>query len=107
MLPAKIADGIFRCVALFSVQNYIEHKEYANGKHLKPQTLNLKPSMSVLVFIDHIDGHIKKASLEALSYGAQIAQQTGDSSEGIVLGSVTEDLAALGQYGVKNTPCSA
>ena len=28
--------------------------------------------MSVLIFIDHIDGHIKKASLEALSYGARL-----------------------------------
>ena len=57
--------------------------------------------MSVLIFIDHIDGHVKKASLEALSYGAKIAEQTGDVAEGIVLGSPTEDLAALGQYGVK------
>src|SRR5215203_5624547 len=57
--------------------------------------------MSVLIFIDHIDGHVKKASLEALSYGAKIAEQTGDVAEGIVLGAPTEDLAALGQYGVK------
>jgi electron transfer flavoprotein alpha subunit len=57
--------------------------------------------MSVLIFIDQLDGHIKKASLEALSYGAQIAAQTGDVAEGIVLGPVNEDLAALGQYGVK------
>ena len=57
--------------------------------------------MSVLIFIDHIDGHVKKASLEALSYGAKIAEQTGDVAEGIVLGSPIEDLAALGQYGIK------
>jgi len=57
--------------------------------------------MSVLILIDHIDGHIKKASLEALSYGAKIAEQTGDVAEGIVLGTPTEDLPALGQYGVK------
>ena len=57
--------------------------------------------MSVLIFIDHIDGHVKKASLEALSYGAKIAEQTGDVAEGIVLGAPKEDLAALGQYGVK------
>jgi len=57
--------------------------------------------MSVLIFIDHIDGHVKKASLEALCYGAKIAEQTGDVAEGIVLGSLTEDLAAFGQYGVK------
>lgn len=57
--------------------------------------------MSVLIFIDHTEGHIKKASLEALSYGAKIAEQTGDVAEGIVVGSPTEDITALGQYGVK------
>ena len=60
--------------------------------------------MSVLVFIDHTEeGHVKKASLEALSYGAKIAEQTGDVAEAVVLGKVTEDLAALGQYGVKKS----
>ena len=57
--------------------------------------------MSVLVFIDHSDGHVKKSSIEALSYGAKVAELTGTSAEGILLGSVTEDLAALGKYGVK------
>ncbi len=57
--------------------------------------------MPILVFIDHADGHIKKASLEALSYGAAIASKTNDVVEGILLGTVTEDLAALGKYGAK------
>jgi electron transfer flavoprotein alpha subunit len=57
--------------------------------------------MSVLIFIDHAEGHVKKASLEAMSYGARIAEQTGTSAEGVLLGTVTEDLAALGKYGVK------
>lgn len=57
--------------------------------------------MSVLIFIDTADGHVKKASLEALTYGAKIAEQLGTTTEGVVLGSVTEDLAALGKYGVK------
>lgn len=56
--------------------------------------------MSVLVFIDHIDGHIKKASLEAASYGAKIAEQTGDTAEAVVLGNPA-DLAALGKQGIK------
>ena len=42
--------------------------------------------MSVLIFIDHAEGHVKKASLEALSYGAALASQTGTTAEGIVLG---------------------
>jgi electron transfer flavoprotein alpha subunit len=57
--------------------------------------------MSVLIFVDHTDGHIKKASHEAMSYGAKIAEQTGDVAEAIVLGSVNEDLTSLGQHGVK------
>jgi electron transfer flavoprotein alpha subunit len=57
--------------------------------------------MSVLIFIDQSEGHVKKASLEALSYGAKVAEQLGTTAEGVVLGSVTEDLAALGKYGVK------
>jgi electron transfer flavoprotein alpha subunit len=57
--------------------------------------------MPVLIFIDTADGHVKKASLEALSYGAKVAELTGMDAEGVVLGSVTEDIAALGKYGVK------
>ena len=56
--------------------------------------------MSVLIFIDHTEGHIKKASLEALSYGSAVAEQTGTTAEGVIVGTVDEDLAALGQYGV-------
>ena len=57
--------------------------------------------MSVLIFIDQSEGHIKKASAEALYYGSKLAEQLGTSAEGIVLGSVQDDLLALGQYGVK------
>jgi electron transfer flavoprotein alpha subunit len=57
--------------------------------------------MSVLIFIDHADGQIKRSSLEALSYGAKVAEQLGSSAEGILLGTVTENLADLGKYGAK------
>ncbi len=57
--------------------------------------------MSVLVFIDQSEGHIKKSSFEAASYGAKVAEQLGTTAEGIVLGSVTDDVAALGNYGIK------
>ncbi|TMI97713.1 MAG: electron transfer flavoprotein subunit alpha/FixB family protein [Bacteroidetes bacterium] len=55
----------------------------------------------VLVFIDVAEGHVKKASFEVLTYGAKLAEQLSTTAEGIVLGSVTEDLSALGKYGVK------
>jgi electron transfer flavoprotein alpha subunit len=57
--------------------------------------------MSVLIFIDHSDGHVKKTSLEALSYGAALAGQLGLTAEGVLLGTVNSDLSALGRYGVK------
>lgn len=56
--------------------------------------------MSVLIFIDAADGHVKKSSFEALTYGAQLAKQLGTSAEGVLLGTVGDDIAALGKYGV-------
>lgn len=57
--------------------------------------------MPVLIFIDTAEGHVKKSSLEVLTYGAKVAEQLGTTAEGVVLGSVTDDLVALGKYGVK------
>jgi electron transfer flavoprotein alpha subunit len=57
--------------------------------------------MSVLIFIDQAEGHVKKASLEAISYGAAVAAQLNTTAEGVLLGSTHEDLSALGKYGVK------
>ena len=57
--------------------------------------------MPVLIFIDSSEGHVKKASLEAMSYGSKIAEQLGTTAEGVVLGPVTEDVSTLGKYGVK------
>jgi len=57
--------------------------------------------MSVLIFIDHNEGIVRKSSLEALCYGAKIASLTGTTADGIILGDVKEDLASLGKYGVQ------
>ena len=57
--------------------------------------------MSVLIFLDQSEGHIKKNSLEAASYGAKVAEMMGTTAEGIALGTVDEDLTALGKYGLK------
>ena len=56
--------------------------------------------MSVLIFIDAADGHVKKSSYEVLTYGWQLARQLGTTAEAVLLGTVTDDVAALGQYGV-------
>ncbi len=57
--------------------------------------------MSVFIFIDHTEGHVKKSSLEALSYGAALAAQLGTTAEGILLGTIASDPAKLGGFGVK------
>ena len=56
--------------------------------------------MSVLIFIDQTEGHIKKVSFEALSYGAAIAKQQNIPCYGVVLGNVNDNLNTLGKYGV-------
>jgi len=55
--------------------------------------------MSVLIFIDIAEGKIKKASFEAASYGAAIAQQLGTNASAIVLGK-SDELSTLGNYGI-------
>ncbi|MBX2931171.1 MAG: electron transfer flavoprotein subunit alpha/FixB family protein [Chitinophagaceae bacterium] len=56
--------------------------------------------MSVLIFIDQADGHIKKSSFETLTYGADVAKQLGTTAEALLLGTSTEDIATLGKYGI-------
>jgi electron transfer flavoprotein alpha subunit len=56
--------------------------------------------MSVLIFIDQADGHVKKSSLEALTYGADLAKQLGTTAEAVLLGTITDNVGALGKYGV-------
>lgn len=58
--------------------------------------------MSVLVFLDQGEGHIRKSAYEAAAYGAKIAEQLGIEANGVVLGKVEEDLASLGKYGLKH-----
>ena len=57
--------------------------------------------MPVLIFIDQSEGQVKKASIEAICYGVAVAEQTGDTAEGVILGKVTDDIAALGKYGLQ------
>lgn len=57
--------------------------------------------MSVLIFLDQAEGHIKKSSLEAACYGTKVAELLGTTAEAIVLGTVNDDIAALGKYGIK------
>lgn len=57
--------------------------------------------MPVLIFVDQTEGHIKKASFEVLTYGSKLAEQMGTTADALLLGTVNDDLSALGKYGVK------
>ncbi len=60
--------------------------------------------MSVLIFVDHSEGHISKSSFEALSYGSALAKQLNTTANAVVLGDVSDDEAAsLGKYGIEKT----
>lgn len=54
----------------------------------------------VLIYIDQDEQEIKKASLEAISYGAALAKQLGIAAEALLLGNVKDNLSDLGKYGV-------
>ena len=57
--------------------------------------------MSILVFLDQADGHIKKSSFEAASYAAEVAANMSTDAEALVFGNVQDDLSTLGTYGIK------
>lgn len=56
--------------------------------------------MPVLIFLDQSDNTIKKSTPEAISYGAKLAAQLGTTAEGILLGTINDEVASLGKYGV-------
>ncbi len=58
--------------------------------------------MSILIFAESIDGNFKKSTLEAVSYGSQVAQQTGTNCVAVSIGNVDDNkLAELGKYGAE------
>jgi electron transfer flavoprotein alpha subunit len=57
--------------------------------------------MSVLVFIDKDQEHIKKASLESMSYATKVAELLKVPCEGVLLGKSPVEVSSLGKYGIK------
>jgi len=56
----------------------------------------------ILIYIDNSEGKVKKASLEAVSYGLALAKQSGKDAVGICVGNVADDaLQILGEYGLE------
>ncbi|WP_158799560.1 electron transfer flavoprotein subunit alpha/FixB family protein [Pedobacter sp. L105] len=56
--------------------------------------------MSVLVYVEQVEGKFKKSVFEAVSYAKAIADKTGTNLSAISIGSVAEsELQELGKYG--------
>jgi electron transfer flavoprotein alpha subunit len=56
--------------------------------------------MSVLVYVEQVDGKFKKSVFEAVSYAKAIADQEGTNLSAISIGNVEEsEIKALGNYG--------
>lgn len=57
--------------------------------------------MAVLVFAENWDGKFKKATFEAASYAAQVAEQMSVDAVAVSVGKIDDDeLKKLGQYGI-------
>lgn len=58
--------------------------------------------MSVLVFVEGVDGEIKKSSFEAVSYASELAKKKNTDAVAVVIGSYPANaLEAIGKYGAK------
>lgn len=56
--------------------------------------------MSILVYVENIEGSFKKSAFEVVSYAKAIAEQSGDSVTALSIGNVSdEELDKLGKYG--------
>ena len=56
--------------------------------------------MSILVYVENIEGSFKKSAFEAVSYASAIAEQTGDHVTALSIGNVADsELGKLGNYG--------
>jgi len=55
--------------------------------------------MAVVVVAETWEGKFKKASFEAVSYGARVAKSMGTEAVAITLGTLTDNPADLGKYG--------
>lgn len=59
--------------------------------------------MSVLIYIEHTNGTVKKNVLEAASYAVAFAEKTGGTATGIVVGNVSDDeIKKVGSVGVSS-----
>jgi len=55
--------------------------------------------MSVIIFAETWEGKFKKASFEAVSYGARVAADMGTEAIAVTIGNLTDDAGKLAKYG--------
>jgi electron transfer flavoprotein alpha subunit len=57
--------------------------------------------MSILVFVEGVDGEVKKSSFEAVSYTAELAKKKGVTATAVAIGTFSSSaLENIGNYGV-------
>src|SRR5688572_26081443 len=56
--------------------------------------------MPVLIFLDQSDNTIKKTTPEVISFGAALAKKLNTTTEGVLIGTVNDNITTLGRYGV-------
>lgn len=58
--------------------------------------------MSILVYIENVEGALKKSTFESLSYAKAVADLTGETATALSIGRVSQDeLNKVGQYGIE------
>ena len=56
--------------------------------------------MSVLVYLETAEGGLKKSSLEAATYGAELAKKLATTAEAVYIGGEPNGIAGAGKYGI-------
>lgn len=56
--------------------------------------------MSVLIYIDNVDGKVNKTMLETLCYGGELARKMDVPAEALFIGQSEKDLSEFGKYGI-------
>jgi electron transfer flavoprotein alpha subunit len=59
--------------------------------------------MSVIIFAETWEGKFKKATFEAVSYGARVAASLGTETIALTIGNLNDDAVVLGKYGASKT----
>ncbi|MCX8481286.1 MAG: hypothetical protein ORN58_05130, partial [Sediminibacterium sp.] len=55
----------------------------------------------ILIYIDQSNGMIKKSSIEAISYGVQLAKKFETTAVGLIIGNYPQNSAFASDYGLE------